>query len=273
MDQGITIFDQNLKLVVWNRKFLEVYGYPEDMAFQGADFASSIMFNARAGDYGPGDADQQVGERVEIARKFVKHRFKRIRADGRTVEVVGTPLPNGGFVSTYTDITEKERQQELLEGMVQTRTQELRPSEERLTLIADEVPAGIAHLDQDMNILVANKRFARAYKKTPPQVIGLNVRDVLYAKTLEESAQFFEQARRGSLVDFEMRLELPGGRLKDVRTLLRPDKPKHGEVNAFYLVSIDVSRRKSTMAALMRSQKWTPWAAWPVVYRMISTTY
>lgn len=255
LDQGITIFDQNLKLVVWNRKFLEVYGYPEDMAFQGADFASFIMFNARAGDYGPGDADQQVGERVEIARKFVKHRFKRIRADGRTVEVVGTPLPNGGFVSTYTDITEKERQQELLEGMVQTRTQELRLSEERLTLIADEVPAGIAHLDQDMNILFANKRFARAYKKTPSQVIGLNVRDVLYAKTLEESAQFFEQARRGSLVDFEMRLELPGGRLKDVRTLLRPDKPKHGEVNAFYLVSIDVTRRKSTMAALMRSQK------------------
>ncbi|WP_168733235.1 hybrid sensor histidine kinase/response regulator [Thalassobius vesicularis] len=255
LDQGITIFDQNLKLVVWNRKFLEVYGYPPSLAYQGADFASFIEFNARAGDYGPGDAQAQVAERVDTARRFEKHRFERVRADGRVIEVVGTPLPNGGFVATYTDITEKVRQQEVLETLVRTRTQELRLSEERLSLIADEVPAGIAHVDKDMNILYANKRFARAYKKTPADVIGLNTSDVLYAKTLEESARFFEQARRGALVDFEMRLELPGGRFKDVRTLLRPGKPASGEVADFYLVSIDVTRRKSTMSALMRSQK------------------
>lgn len=255
LDQGITIFDENLKLVVWNRPFMEVYGYPEELAFQGADFASFIEYNARNGDYGPGDVAAQVAERVETARRFERHRFERVRADGSVIEVVGTPLPNGGFVSTYTDISEKVRQQEVLEGLVRSRTRALQLSEERLSLIADEVPAGIAHIDKDMNILYANKRFARAYKKTPADVIGLNTSDVLYAETLSESRRFFEQARRGALVDFEMRLELPGGRIKDIRTLLRPGKPATGEVADFYLVSIDVSRRKSTMQALMRSQK------------------
>ena len=255
LDQGITIFDQDLKLVVWNRKFLEVYNYPPELAFQGADFASFIDFNARKGDYGPGDVDSQVAERVSTARKFEKHRFERVRADGSRIEVVGTPLPNGGFVSTYTDITEKSRHQEVLEELVETRTRALQLSEERLSLIADEVPAGIAHIDKDMNILYANKRFARAYRKTPADVIGMNTSDVLYARTLQESSRFFEQARRGALVDFEMRLELPGGRFKEVRTLLRPGKPATGEIADFYLVSIDVPRRKSTLSALMRSQK------------------
>lgn len=255
LDQGITIFDQDLKLIVWNRKFLEVYNYPSDMAFQGADFASFIEFNARKGDYGPGDVDSQVAERVNTARRFEKHRFERVRADGSRIEVVGTPLPNGGFVSTYTDITEKARQQELLEELVETRTRALQLSEERLSLIADEVPAGIAHIDRNMNILYANKRFARAYRKTPADVIGMNTSDVLYARTLQESSRFFEQARRGALVDFEMRLELPGERFKEVRTLLRPGTPATGEIADFYLVSIDVTRRKSTLSALMRSQK------------------
>ncbi len=255
LDQGITIFDQDLKLVVWNQKFLQVYGYPEGLAHQGADFASFIEFNARAGDYGDGDVDQQVAERVAIARRFEKHSFQRHRADGSIIAIVGTPLPNGGFVATYTDITDKVRQQETLEGLVVEKTRELTLSEERLSLIADEVPAGIAHIDRNMNILYANKRFARAYQKSPAQVIGLNTREVLHPTTLEESARFFEQARRGALVDFEMRLELPGGKFKDIRTLLRPEKPVQGEVNAFYLVSIDVTRRKATMSALMRSQK------------------
>ncbi|WP_170109328.1 ATP-binding protein [Celeribacter persicus] len=72
---------------------------------------------------------------------------------------------------------------------------------------------------------------------------------------MEHSSRFFEQARRGMLVDFEMRVELPEHKFKDVRTLLRPEKPSSREVIGFYLVSIDVTRRKATMTALMQSQK------------------
>lgn len=253
--QGVTIFDQDLRLVAWNSTFLEIYGYPESMAFPGAEFSSFIAFNATKGDYGPGDPARQTIERVAIARQFRRHRLQRRRADGSSIEIEGHPLPSGGFVTTYTDITDVVRQREILSEAVARKTSQLQLSERRLSLIADEVPAGIAHIDKDMNILYANKRFARAYGRDAAQIIGLNTSDVLHPRTLSESRKFFEQARRGALVDFEMRIELPGERFKDIRTLLRPEQARRGEVASFYLLSIDITRRKATSSALMRSQK------------------
>lgn len=255
LDQGITIFDADLKLVAWNRKFLEMLGYPDDIAFPGAAFESFIAYNANRGEYGPGDPVQQVADRVAVARKFLAHKFERTRPDGTTIEVQGRPLPNGGFVTTYTNISDVTDQKKQLQNLIDQKTRELMISEERLSLIADEVPAGIAHFDENMNFLYVNKRFARAYRKPPSQMIGMNAKDVLRPRVFEESSKFFQQARRGVVVDFEMRVDLPGDRFKDVRTLLRPEKPCSGDVIGFYLVSIDVTRSKATMAALMRSQK------------------
>lgn len=253
--QGVTIFDQDLKLIAWNSTFLDIYGYPESMAYPGADFASFIAYNAGKGDYGPGDPAQQTAERVAIARQFRRHRLQRRRSDGSSIEIEGHPLPSGGFVTTYTDITDVVRQREILSEEVARKTRQLQLSEQRLSLIADEVPAGIAHIDKDMNILYANKRFARAYGREAAEIIGLNTSQVLHPRTLQESRKFFEQARRGALVDFEMRIELPGERFKDIRTLLRPEQARRGEVASFYLLSIDITRRKATTSALMRSQK------------------
>ncbi|MCV6592385.1 MAG: PAS-domain containing protein [Silicimonas sp.] len=255
LDQGITIFDQDLKMVAWNRKFLELYGYPDGMAYRGASFDSFIEHNAKRGEYGPGDVAEQVRERVELAKKFIPHRIERRIRDGRTITVAGNPMPNGGFVATYTDTTDYTKRAEELQREIEDRSELLKQTEHRLHLIADEVPAGIAHVDANMTFLYMNKRFGRAYQIDPQEAVGLNCYDVLFEKTLEESSRYFEQARQGRSVDFEMRLELPDGRMKDVRTLLRPEKPASGEVMGFYLVSIDVTRRKSTLNALMRSQK------------------
>lgn len=255
VDQGVTIFDHNLRLVACNRKFLQLYSCPEDMSLPGTEFASFIAHNARRGEYGPGDPDEQVRERVSLARRFQKYRIQRTRPDGSTMEIAGSPLPGGGFVITYTDVSHLIRPREMLRQKIAATAAELKLSEARLRLIADEVPAGIAHIDHNMNILYANKRFAGSYRREPSEVIGMNAHDLLHPRTMEESSKYFEQARRGALVDFEMRIELPGDRIKDIRTLLRPERPSSGEVIGFYLLSIDVTRRKATASALMRSHK------------------
>lgn len=248
LTQGITIFDREMKLVAWNRKFLELYGFPENMAYPGADYASFVAFNARRGEYGPGDTAAHVAERVAAFPRYLTRRLERARPDGSTLEIAGNPLVDGGVVTTYTDITETIRQRDTLRA-------ELLLSEERLSLIADEVPAGIAHIDRDMIILYANRRFSHAYLKEPAEITGLSAHDLLHPNTMAESAKFFEQARRGALVDFEMRIELPGNRFKQIRTLLRPEKPSSGEVIGFYLLSIDITRRKAAESALTRAHK------------------
>lgn len=174
---------------------------------------------------------------------------------GRNIELQLQATEQGDSFVTLSDALEEVADRNRLQDLIATRTRQLIASEERLSLIANEVPAGIAHIDKDFTVLYANKRFARAYRITPEQIIGQNAYDVLHPDTMEHSSRFFEQARRGMLVDFEMRVKLPGNKFKDVRTLLRPDKPSAGEVIGFYLVSIDVTRRKATMSALMQSQK------------------
>lgn len=255
INQGVTIFDDDLKLVLWNDRFLELLEFPNELAFEGAEFGSFMRYNAEQGEYGEGNVDRLVEERVDIARRFEQHRLERVRPDGTVIEVSGSPLPNGGFVSIYTDITLQKKRELELEQQASERTQELANSEARLQLIANEVPAGIAHVDSDMNILFANRKFARAYDHTPDNIVGLNCYEVLHPQTLSESKKFFEHARRGKVVDFEMKVRMPKDRIRDVRTYLRPERPQEGQASSFYILSVDVTRNKAATKALLSAQK------------------
>lgn len=255
LEEGFAVFDAEFRLLAWNRRFLELHDLPAALAFPGADYESFVRCFAERGDYGPGDPAALVRGRMAGARRAERIQIELAKPMDRVIEAVGRPLASGGYLSTCADVTARRNRAVQLEAQVEERTRALRLSEERLALIADEVPAGIAHFDNELRILYANRRFARAYHRSPADMIGLHATEVLSSRTLGDSECYFEQARRGALVDFEMRVELPDGRFKDIRTLLRPERPSSGDVIGFYLLSIDVTRRKAAMAALMGAQK------------------
>ncbi len=109
LSQGFSIFDRELRLAAWNGRFLELLDFPGEMGTLGRPLGDFFRFNAERGDYGPGDAAQQVEERLRLAAKAEPHCFERVRPNGMVIEVRGTPLPGGGFVTTYTDVTERKR--------------------------------------------------------------------------------------------------------------------------------------------------------------------
>ncbi|BAE50760.1 PAS-domain containing protein [Paramagnetospirillum magneticum] len=112
--QGFTVFDRDLNLILCNNRFLEMLDFPPSLIHPGTVFADFMRYNAMRGEYGPGDVEALVAERVERARNFAPHCFERERPDGTVVEVRGTPLPGGGFVTTYTDITDRKRAERML---------------------------------------------------------------------------------------------------------------------------------------------------------------
>lgn len=107
MDQGISIVDGNLKAMASNRRFRELLDFPDWLCQPGTDFAEFIRYNAQRGDYGPGDVEEQVRERVALAKRFEPHTFQRERPDGTVIEIRGQPIPGGGFVTVYTDVTRR----------------------------------------------------------------------------------------------------------------------------------------------------------------------
>ena len=113
IDQGITMVDKNLRTIALNHRFLELLGFPPERFGRGFHMEEAFRFNAERGEYGPGDVEEQVRQRVDLSRRFEPHAFERIRPDGTVIAIRGKPLRGGGgFVSTYTDITEQKRGEE-----------------------------------------------------------------------------------------------------------------------------------------------------------------
>lgn len=129
---GISVVDQSLRLVAWNRRYLEIFDYPEGMIYIGRPIADIIRFNAERGLCGPGDPDGHVARRLYWMRQGTQHTSERLFPNGRVVELIGSPMPGGGFVMSFSDITafrqaEKALKEanESLELRVQKRTHEL----------------------------------------------------------------------------------------------------------------------------------------------------
>lgn len=104
--QALSIYDSDLQLAVCNRPFRDMFDLPEKLVTPGARFDETIQYLVESGEYG---FVEHVGEfinaRVEQARAFQPHYMERTRSNGRTISVEGSPLPQGGWVTVYTDIT------------------------------------------------------------------------------------------------------------------------------------------------------------------------
>jgi PAS domain S-box-containing protein len=130
--QGISVVDADMNLVAWNHRYLELFDYPSDMVYVGRPVADLIRWNAQRGEFGAGDPEQQVAKRLAHMRAGTAYTFQRERKNGQVFSISGRPMAGGGYVSTYTDITEYKRTEQALidakrglEARVEQRTREL----------------------------------------------------------------------------------------------------------------------------------------------------
>ena len=283
LDQGVTVFDADLKMVAWNTAFLRLLDFPETLAQPGVSFEDFIRFNAERGDYGPGDPAQQVAERVARARSFQPHTTERIRPNGRILSIRGFPLPHQGFITVYTDVTEQRRAAEQisrhqaeLEEHITSRTealtranreltaavdsnraitQALRRSEQRLREITDALPAAIAYVDKDGIYTYANKGYAEWFGWTTDTLPGHRVPEVIGETLFEMVAPNLARALAGERVSYEYRLTGRDGEPAYARSTLVPDVAPDGSVLGCYVHSMNVTEQRHAQAALAQAQK------------------
>lgn len=115
---AISVVDADLSVIAHNAQLKQLLDLPDSLLDKpGLRFEDVIRYNAQRGDYGPGDPEQQVAAIVARARNFEPHTFERVRPNGVVLEIRGVPLPDGGFITTYVDITERKQAEDEIKNL------------------------------------------------------------------------------------------------------------------------------------------------------------
>jgi len=155
MGEGISMFNADLKLIVHNKRFLEIWDYPPDRFPPGSELHEFFEFNAARGDYGNEHAEQEVQDRLELAKRFEPQILERTRPNGIVIEIHRVPFPGGGFVTTYTDVTERKHVEESLREANLEKDHILA----ELQAVLDAIQYGILFMDADLNIRMHNRAY------------------------------------------------------------------------------------------------------------------
>ncbi|GAA3906623.1 hypothetical protein GCM10022228_16070 [Halomonas cibimaris] len=241
--QGISVVDQHMRLVVWNRRYLELFHFPDHLIRVGAPIDRIFRYNAHSGEYGPGDPEEHVELLLDNIREGQPHRYVRYRQDGSVLEVQGNPMPGGGFVYTYQDITRQKRTEEAL----------IR-SENNIRIYTDNVPALIAYFDKDCRYLFTNRAYEQAFGVDRHAVIGRRFADVMPADKARERADWIRQTLAGERVSFELAMPI-GGERHYMLVTYTPHFDDSGAILGFFALYQDITERRQAELALQETNE------------------
>jgi signal transduction histidine kinase len=279
--QALSIYDADLRLAVANRPFQTMFGLPERLVTPGASFEDTVRWLVENGEYGEvTDSAAFVRDRVEAARAFLPHYMERRRANGRTISVEGSPLPEGGWVTVYTDITAIKRQEELLRSrseelsdqllsraedlaranrqlaatvaQLQEAQAELTEMEARIRLTTEMTPAHIARVDRERVYTYTNRRLSTLLPDRQSDIVGLTFEEAL-GPVAARLAPTLARALSGEPAVLEFTEPTRGRR---IRTAFTPDRTgPEAPVTGVYLLSMDVTEEAQARAALAQTHK------------------
>ncbi len=122
VDQGIVAFDADLRVLAFNTRFVAMHGLPPGLCRQGASMRDLVRWKALREEYGPvppEGVDALINSRLEGTRRTEPHSFEVVRPDGTVLDAHGNPMPGGGFVTSYADVTEARRREAELQRLAE----------------------------------------------------------------------------------------------------------------------------------------------------------
>ncbi|WP_422384764.1 PAS-domain containing protein [Roseibium album] len=163
---GLVHYNTQLQLTFWNEEFARLLNLPHDFLDQRPNLRQVIRYLADRGDYGPGDPALIAGERLDRYGAGNRHAYERRTSDGKVLEVRGTPLPGGGSVSSFLDITRRKRMEEQLVEKEQLASNRLFEME---AVIAN-MRQGVSVFDGEGRITLWNTDFQKLFGKPDGEI-------------------------------------------------------------------------------------------------------
>jgi PAS domain S-box-containing protein len=185
MTHGVAMFDRDTRLAARNRQFEQMLDLPAYFFAGEPTYADLVRYLARRGEYGEVNVEGFVARLT--GNVDLHYATERIRPDGTVLEIRHNPLPGGGFVSIYSDITERKRAERRIQD-----------NEQRMRSILEGSPIGAAISVEDGRLLFCNSEFARQNGISRTNLAGVDLVSLFVDP--DERTRLFERARRDGRV-------------------------------------------------------------------------
>jgi PAS domain S-box-containing protein len=248
MPSGLIMFDDDLNVMVYNRKFLELWQVSEAELLRLGRMPALVRHLAERGAYGPGEVESQVAQRVRAICQATTQVYELTLADGRTLEVSSFGRSEVGYVLTYLDITERKRSEDAI-----------RQGEARLKLALAATRAGVWDVD-----LIQRRRW---WSPEFADLLGWSAEELAKLEDVvgvlvhpDDRAEVFRRAKlhlNGVSAEFRAQYRLRRGDggwqwVEDVGQVIRDAA---GTPVRFIGTLMDMTERRAAQAELLRSER------------------
>lgn len=207
MTQGVSMWDADLRLTAWNRRYEQLFRFADGFLRPGLAFAEACRAMAERGDFGAEDPQHRAAEIVARAERREPHLYEVTLADGRTLEVRSAPVAGGGTLRTITDVTDRRRAE-----------QAIRRKSEELESVLDNMADGVVMLDADLRVAAWNRRYCELFD-VPESAVRAGT-------SYPELTRFYDGGESGE-IDIEetarLRASVAKGGIAYTREIRRPD--------------------------------------------------
>lgn len=251
MIQGISAIDATGRLVFWNRRYQELLQLPEALLQERPTMDRVVRFQIERGDFGPNF------ERVDaVARGFVAvgdrlaplqgpQTYMRRSPEGKTFDVTTLPLPDGGVVRTFTDITASVQTQEALAQ-----------KQAQLGALVSNLPDRVWLKDARGTYLLCNAAWQRHHGVGESEVLGRTSIELFGAEKGRRQAESDRRAMESATpVSSEEHDFGPDGNLRFAEVVKVPMRDDQGQCTGLLGIARDITVRKQEEAALIKAKE------------------
>ena len=238
--QGVAVYDRERALAAWNNEFVRLLDLPQICVVPGAGFEDLRAYNRSLGERGIGQPDF-----LNPAPGALPLSFEQPWPGGRILHIDRNPMPDGGFVLTFTDVTRRKRTEEAL-----------RDGERRIRLITDAMPALIAYVDAEERYQFVNEPYRQWLDRPVSDIVGRPMGDLLTPELYDRRKDFVDRALGGEKVEFEVELT-PSGAAEPryAHVTFVPHLGDERQSLGFFTLMQDITERRRANAAIKEANE------------------
>ncbi|HEY8359609.1 MAG TPA: PAS-domain containing protein [Ramlibacter sp.] len=251
MDQGLSVIDSVGRVVFWNRRYQELLDFPDHVLAGQPTMEQLVRFQTERGDFGPdfeyvhAVARRYVAVGDKVAPVQGPESYLRKTKDGRTLEVITRPLPDGSVVRTFTDLTAYVQSQEALAT-----------SQAQLSALVRNLPDRVWLKDAEGVFLLSNPAHQRHHKMDESAILGRTAAEVFGDQAQARQRPTDEQAMASETpISFEYHDFGPDGELRCAEVVKVAMRDDGGRCIGVLGIAHDITARKRQEVALIRAKE------------------